>query len=58
MHRQAGNGVFDMSQFTAPGAHPGGAGAITRNCGQQVTNWADKSGGHKDFVYVFYGASE
>ena len=54
MYAQAGNGVFDLLGFAA--SHPGGADAITRNCGKQVSNWAATSAGHESFVYVpIYG---
>ena len=53
---QAGNGVFDMGQFVDQ--HPGGASAITRNCGKQVFNWAATNGGHESFVYVPIVAGE
>ena len=55
MFGQAGNGVFDMSQFTSVGQHPGGPDAITRNCGQQVTDWVATDPSHAYYVYVCMG---
>ena len=50
-HPQAGNGVYELSEFAS--IHPGQRAAITRNCGEHVSNWGITSGSaHPAYVYV------